>query len=67
LLNCLSGAAVASVAQPAGALIDRMPYSLFHAGPLDSLVRSDFAAGRIVRVNGWVLSATEARLCGSCG
>ena len=26
-------------------------------------VRNDFAAGRIVLVDGWVLSATEARQC----
>jgi hypothetical protein len=23
----------------------------------------DFAAGRVVRLDGWVLAATEARLC----
>lgn len=27
-------------------------------------VRDDFAQGRVVNVDGWVLSATEARLCG---
>ena len=27
-------------------------------------VRDDFANGRVVSVDGWVLSATEARLCG---
>lgn len=27
-------------------------------------VRADFAHGRVVDVDGWVLSATEARLCG---
>jgi hypothetical protein len=27
-------------------------------------VRADFADGRVVRVDGWVLSVTEARLCG---
>jgi hypothetical protein len=26
-------------------------------------IRADFAAARVVRVDGWVLSATEARLC----
>ena len=26
-------------------------------------VRADFAHGRVVRVDGWVLSVTEARLC----
>jgi hypothetical protein len=30
---------------------------------LDGLVRADFAADRIVKLRGWVLSATEARLC----
>jgi hypothetical protein len=27
-------------------------------------VRDDFAIGRVTRVDGWVLSLTEARLCG---
>ena len=27
-------------------------------------IRADFAAARTVRVEGWILSATEARLCG---
>jgi hypothetical protein len=30
---------------------------------LDGVVRADFAADRIVKLRGWVLSATEARLC----
>ena len=30
---------------------------------LDAVVRTDFAADRIVKLRGWVLSATEARLC----
>lgn len=30
---------------------------------VDGLVRADFAADRIVKLRGWVLSATEARLC----
>jgi hypothetical protein len=30
---------------------------------IDDQVRDDFAAGRIVLVGGWVLSATEARQC----
>jgi hypothetical protein len=30
---------------------------------LDGLVRADFAADRIVKLRGWVLAATEARLC----
>lgn len=31
---------------------------------LGATVRQDFADGRTVRVQGWVLSRTEARLCG---
>lgn len=27
-------------------------------------MRADFARGRVIDVDGWVLSATEARLCG---
>ena len=30
---------------------------------LDGMVRVDFAIDRIVKLHGWVLSATEARLC----
>ena len=30
---------------------------------LDGVIRADFAADRIVKLRGWVLSATEARLC----
>ena len=30
---------------------------------LDGVVRADFAADRIVTLRGWVLSATEVRLC----
>jgi len=30
---------------------------------LAARVREDFAAGRIVMLDGWMLSATEARLC----
>jgi hypothetical protein len=30
---------------------------------LDSSVNSDFKSGRIIMVNGWVLSLTEARQC----
>jgi len=28
-------------------------------------IRADFADGRTVKVDGWVLSLTEARLCAS--
>ena len=30
---------------------------------LDGIVRADFAVDRIVKLRGWVLSTTEARLC----
>jgi hypothetical protein len=33
---------------------------------LDAQVRSDFAAGAIVQLDGWLLSRTEARLCALC-
>jgi hypothetical protein len=33
---------------------------------LDARVRAEFGAGDIVRVDGWVLARTEARLCALC-
>ncbi len=33
---------------------------------LDAQVRSDFAAGTTVQLDGWLLSRTEARLCALC-
>jgi hypothetical protein len=33
------------------------------AVPLDRQVREDFAQGRTVKVNGWIVSVTEARQC----
>ena len=30
---------------------------------LDNCVRSDFKTGKIININGWVLSITEARQC----
>ena len=33
---------------------------------LDAQVRSEFGAGNIVRVDGWVLARTEGRLCALC-
>jgi hypothetical protein len=32
-------------------------------GSIENQIRDDFAAGRTVLVDGWVLSATEARQC----
>jgi hypothetical protein len=37
----------------------RIPF--IKSGSLESQIRDDFAAGRIVVVDGWVLSVTEAR------
>ena|SRR4051794_23498043 len=39
----------------------RVRIPLLGIGSLDDQVRDDFAAGRTVRVDGWVLSVTEAR------
>lgn len=33
----------------------------FFADPLDKMIQNDFANGRVVIVDGWVLSHTEAR------
>jgi hypothetical protein len=33
---------------------------------LDARVRAEFGAGKIVRIDGWVLARTEARLCALC-
>ena len=48
------------------AAISKSQYSTFpwiRRRLLDEQIRDDFAADRIVVVNGWVLSETEARLC----
>lgn len=39
----------------------RLPW--LRRAPIEQQVRDDFAAGRTVLVDGWVLSATEARQC----
>jgi hypothetical protein len=39
----------------------RLPWN--PRGSIESQIQDDFAAGRTVLVNGWVLSATEARQC----
>jgi hypothetical protein len=36
------------------------------ADALDARIRAEFGAGQIVRVDGWVLARTEARLCALC-
>lgn len=43
---------------PARARVDQLRAALARQ------IRADFAAARVVRVDGWVLSETEARLCG---
>jgi hypothetical protein len=35
--------------------------SSIKSGPLDAQIRDDFASGRTVVIDGWVLSVTEAR------
>ena len=63
-LRILARLAVASPeAQPVDVIaLDRT--SLRHR--LDARVRDDFASGTTVRLDGWVLSRTEARLCALC-
>ena len=49
-----------------GAILDArpLPARIFGANiSVADLVRDDFAAGRTVVVDGWVLAATEARQC----
>ena len=49
------------------AILASRPFSTRFLGapgpPLAQLVRDDFANGRTVVVDGWILSATEARQC----
>jgi hypothetical protein len=48
------------------AAISRSQYNTFpwiRRRLLDEQIRDDFAAGRVVVINGWVLSEIEARLC----
>jgi hypothetical protein len=33
---------------------------------IDAQVRGDFVSGNTIRVDGWILSRTEARLCALC-
>ena len=33
------------------------------ADEIEKVIRNDFAAGRIIQLNGWILSVTEARQC----
>ena len=49
------------------AILDSRPFGARFLGaaapPVAELVRADFANGRTVVVDGWVLAATEARQC----
>ena len=48
------------------AAISRSQYNTFpwiRRRLLDEQIRDDFAVGRVVVINGWVLSEIEARLC----
>lgn len=45
-----------------GASGPRIPFVMKKS--VDDQIRDDFAAGRTVVVDGWVLSLTEARQCG---
>jgi hypothetical protein len=49
----------------AGAILAQRPGTVSTAlsARLDEQVKSDFAAGQTVKVNGWILSVTEARQC----
>jgi len=60
-LDLLLGQVASRMAASTGALLSMNDQRLREG--VDGLVRADFAADRIVKVRGWVLSATEARLC----
>ena len=48
---------------------DRSPQALRHElllPALDGRVRAEFGSGKTVRISGWVLALTEARLCALC-
>jgi len=57
LLNQIASRFVASDA----GLLSATDYGLREQ--LDAMIRADFADDHIVKLRGWVLSATEARLC----
>jgi hypothetical protein len=53
----------------ASSLVETFPRSVDRAGPeelrrlVDQRIREDFAGGRTVLIDGWVLSRTEVQLC----
>ena len=57
---------VAELARAAGLAPDRLPLidRALLRSRLDTARAAEFARGDTVRVQGWVLAATEARLCG---
>jgi hypothetical protein len=69
LLHYPHEAAVGTLLDTIAARIDAGDVGLFSPtdqqlrARLDGMVRADFAADRIVKLRGWVLAATEARLC----
>jgi hypothetical protein len=61
----LTGLIRASLQPGAGGDVMRMNRDVLLA-TLDTRVRAEFAAGDVVRIDGWVLGRTEARLCALC-
>lgn len=59
----LAQAAVAAFASVAGAGLVACAREAKGCSADPEHVKADFAAGRIVVVDGWILSATEAREC----
>jgi hypothetical protein len=61
LLACLGSASAAAVLGAAAIPTDSMATADFLA--LVASIRDDFAHGRIVNMEGWLVSETESRLC----
>jgi len=61
----LTGLIQASLQPGAGGDVMRMNRDALLA-TLDTRVRAEFAGGDVVRIDGWVLGRTEARLCALC-
>ncbi len=67
-LSDLSGAVHDSLMRKSRESADIMPVQVYRSEELSaqiaSIIRADFAEGRLVCVEGWLLSESEARLCG---
>ena len=67
VFTCLQSAAAVGEAylsgHPQEADATLLAGALAPGGDVRHQVRADFAAGRVVRVDGWLLALTEARLC----